>query len=608
MIGLQYLRAETARKANSCKRVSERFKTVLGLLAILALFSCAGNKDFNQKTQSQILPGADMSDVRSESMKLINKLLAEELVPGLSLALVDDQGPIWIEGFGMANTTTGDAVGIETVFRVGSLSKPITALAVLQLHQASLIDIDEPLYAQLNDFSIKRRDNQAGQITPRMLLCHHSGIQGDLRKGMFTDIPFTQVTELLHDAYLVSAPGASYSYSNLGYDLLGHLIERHSGQTFASYVDENLMLPLGMSESGFSLTPEMERSFAAGHLNGKVSHLPALRDLPALGFYSSARDMAKLMSALLQASIPQLPAEELNRMWESQAAPGDLQTTPTVALGWFVEANPVYGRLVRHGGSTIMYGAEMALLPDLGLGVVVIANGGHSNHLTRELAAAILSLAAQARGYGEIDFEPTPSTQVDAQPLLPAGGYATSLGLLMIDPQKPRLCACIIERILDLTRFEDGSFALTQESAASLPESYRILGKLRYRSQRTKGQDLLLAEFDGKEILLGNKIDPPLAGQDWRKYLGQYRIINPDKEFTFDEFSLSEENGVICLHYNAPQLSERRVRLPLKPISASEAVVQGVGRGAGETVEIIEINGKSCLRFSGYIGMPETEQ
>ncbi|MES9976567.1 MAG: serine hydrolase domain-containing protein, partial [Candidatus Thiodiazotropha sp.] len=126
-------------------------------------------------------------------MKLITRLLEEELVPGLSIALVDREGAVWLEGFGVANTRTGDRVDTGTLFRVGSLTKPVTALAVMQLVAAGRIDLDLALKDQLSGFSIRHHQQDATPLTPRQLLSHRSGLPSDLRKGMYTDTPFTKV-------------------------------------------------------------------------------------------------------------------------------------------------------------------------------------------------------------------------------------------------------------------------------------------------------------------------------------------------------------------------------------------------------------------------------
>ena len=105
-------------------------------------------------------------------MKLISRLLEEEIVPGLSIALVDGQGPVWLEGFGVANSRTGAGVDIDTLFRVGSLTKPVTAIAVLQLVAEDKIDLDFALQDQLSGFSIRHHQQDSTPLTPRQLLCH----------------------------------------------------------------------------------------------------------------------------------------------------------------------------------------------------------------------------------------------------------------------------------------------------------------------------------------------------------------------------------------------------------------------------------------------------
>ena len=216
----------------------------------------------------------------------------------------------------------------------------------------------------------------------------------------------------------------------------------------------------------------------------------------------------------------------------------------------------------------------------------------------------MLSLAANTKG-GVVKQTLVKAEASDGKTIpMASGGYATSLGLLLVDDDRTRLCACIIERILDLTRFEDGSFGLSQESAASLPESYRILGDLKFTTRQEAGEALLVASYEEEEVVLGKRIDNPGFDEAWSQRLGNYQVINPDGDFQLEEMRLSEQGGVLCLHYKAPGLSESEVRLPLQPISDKAALIQGVERGAGETIEIVEVNGQACLKFSGFIGMP----
>lgn len=354
------------------------------------MLGCVPVKTQHEHSSTTVLPDTEAVLVRHEAHRLIRSLLDEELIPGVSVALVDRNGPLWLEGFGLADNKKSIPATADTVYRVGSLSKPLTALAVMQLSTQSKISLDESLVRQLQGFAVRSHQLQKIEITPRQLLSHRSGLPSDLRKGMYTSTPFIQVTQLLKE---------------------------------------------------------------------------------------------------------------------------------------------------------------------------------HDQ-------------------------------------LIPSGGYATDLGLLMIGPDQPRLCACIIERMLDMVRFDDGSFGLTQESAADLPNAYRVLGELRFRSRRQAGKDVLLAEIDGKEMILGNRIDAHPWGQVWQQRIGNYRTLNPDGDYAIQDLQLSSQEGVLCLHYRAPHLSDSHIRVPLKPVSATEAVIEGLGRGWGETVRIVEMNGKQCLRFSGYLGEP----
>ncbi|MES9972437.1 MAG: serine hydrolase domain-containing protein [Candidatus Thiodiazotropha sp.] len=575
------------------------------LLIVLSLSSCATLN--HQADQNRLLPQGEMTVVRDESIKLITRLLEEEIVPGLSIALVDEQGPLWLEGFGVASSRTGAGVDIDTLFRVGSLTKPVTAIAVMQLVAAGRIDLDLALQDQLPDFSIRHHQQDATPLTPRQLLSHRSGLPSDLRKGMYTDTPFTKVTTLLHDEYAAYDPDRVYNYSNIGYDLLGHLIQERTGRSYADVVQQALFNPLGMHSSEFVLSAASKARLSEGHLDGQSRPLPPLRDTPALGLYTTGEDLGLLMSALLGSHIPGLPDSLLKQMFQAQTVDGQVSLGVAPGFGWFIERHPVVGKRVRHGGTTLLFGAEMMLLPEHGLGVAVLANGADSNRVAKELAATILALAATARGVVPDQTQGQIAQRRADGYDTPSGAYATDLGLLMVDAEQPRLCACIIERILDLVRFEDGSLGLTQESIRQLPDGYRVLGDLRLRETEINGMDVLVADRNGNEILLGNRVEVDQWESVWRKRLGSYRTINSDGEFSIQDLKLSDQDGVLCLHYRAPHLSDRLIRVPLQPVSPTEAVVQGFGRGGGETVQIVEVNGKQCLKFSGYMGEPREE-
>src|SRR5512136_1519669 len=139
---------------------------------------------------------------------LIKKEMNKNNITGLSIALVDDQKVVWAEGFGFADETNKAPATPETIYRAGSISKLFTATAAMQLVEQGRLDIDKPLQAYLPEFSVKSRFPDAGPITPRNIMTHHSGLPSDLLKGMWTKHPepFENVVNLIRDEYTAYPP------------------------------------------------------------------------------------------------------------------------------------------------------------------------------------------------------------------------------------------------------------------------------------------------------------------------------------------------------------------------------------------------------------------
>jgi CubicO group peptidase (beta-lactamase class C family) len=124
----------------------------------------------------------------------------------------------------------------------------------MHLSEQGEIDIDQPLFAYLPQFHIRSRFNIVEKpITVRSLVNHHSGLPTDLVKGMWSYAPFTEVASALAEEYAAYPPGLVFSYPNVDYALLGHMIQQVSGQPFTAYMNEHLFRPIGMNHSAFTL-------------------------------------------------------------------------------------------------------------------------------------------------------------------------------------------------------------------------------------------------------------------------------------------------------------------------------------------------------------------
>jgi CubicO group peptidase (beta-lactamase class C family) len=317
--------------------------------------------------------------LRSELGPLIPEVQAQLGVSGLSLVLADRHRVFWCEGFGVADAAAGGTVTPQTRFRAGSLAKPLTAAAILGRAEAGRLDIDRSLNDLLPEFRIRTRGGaEDAPVTNRAILCHHAGLPMDLAKGMWTDRSFGTVLEALHEEYLAFPPGLVFAYSNLGYSLLGVLIERASGEPFAEHLERRILKPLGMERTRFPGRRAADPDQAVGHRDGAPLEPLPIRDLPACGLETTAADLGRLIQALLgggQLDGRQvIGTQSLETMFQSQNLSSHLDMGLYTGLGWFPEEGtlPGCGRVVRHSGSTIGFGAELILLPEEGLGAPVL--------------------------------------------------------------------------------------------------------------------------------------------------------------------------------------------------------------------------------------------
>lgn len=555
---------------------------------------------------------AEIQPLRDALAPLIEAARERFEIPGLSLVLVRNDQVLWAEGFGFADRGLGLAAGPETVYRAGSLAKPLTATAVMQLAETGRIDIDQPLSAYLPAFSIRSRfDTTAAPITVRSVLSHHAGLPSDLNKGMWTDAPYTQVAGRLAEEYTAFPPDFVFAYSNVGYTLLGHMLEAVSGTDYPAYMQQRVFRPLGMRHSGLGKPGARAGAVAQGYRDGEPFDLLPIRDLPAHGLYTSAADLGRYLRALLGGGVLHgarvLTQAGVEQKCEPQNLDVPLDLDVVNGLGWFLEDGtiPGGGAVMRHGGATLVYAAEMILLPERGLGVAVLANADGSRAVVSQLAEAVLTQALDA-------VARPPSTalflaELDKQAASPepgdiAGRYATDFGLIAIRAQDPKLCACIIDETFNLIPYPNGWVGLGQAALGSLPRGLRPLAAMRFRSEHISGREVVVARKGEQRIVIGEKVPDEPVPQVWLDRVGRYEVVNPDPGFPLTDAVLKLRDGHLCMSYRLPELSAARVQVPLRPISDTEAIVLGLGRTRGETLRAISVDGEERLRYSGYIG------
>jgi CubicO group peptidase (beta-lactamase class C family) len=298
-------------------------------------------------------------------------------IPGLALALVDDKQILFMKGYGKADQT-GRSVTPETPFLLASVSKPLTAVAVMQLVEAGKVDLDAPVQRYIPEFTLA--DTSASrQITVRHLLLHTSGLPVtacDTRGHAGTLAEY--VAELQKVEPAVPA-GTRHIYCSGNYNLLGRVIETVSGQSFGQYIQEHVFAPLEMSQSFTSEALAQQAGMARGYqwffgLPLPTHHPYNPSQLPSGYMISSAEDMGHfLISQLNEGQYMGTSMMSADTIAAMQVPGTERGSKGGYGFGWVIA--PVGGvPAVWHDGVNANYHSLVLMLPEKRLGMVVLMN------------------------------------------------------------------------------------------------------------------------------------------------------------------------------------------------------------------------------------------
>jgi hypothetical protein len=245
----------------------------------------------------------------------------------------------------------------------------------------------------------------------------------------------------------------------------------------------------------------------------------------------------------------------------------------------------------------------LILLPENGVGVAVLASADGSrpivSRLAEEILARVLSATPDSQAAG-LSLEDLERVALEPEPIATEGNYVIDFGLISIRPQDAKLCACLADQTVDLTPYPGGWFGV--DGSGDLPTAVRPLAKMRFQSRRIGERDVVVAKNADKGIVLGEKVPPTAIPQSWPDRVGRYEVTNPDRQFPVADPELKLRDGQLYMSYRMPMLSSKRIQVPVRAISDSEAIVLGLSRTRGETLRAIDVGGEERLRYSGFLG------
>lgn len=329
-----------------------------------------------------------------EVARISEEARREWSAPGMSVAVVVDGKIAWAQGFGLADVENEVPARADTVYRIASISKPMTATAVMQLVERDKVHLDDHVTTYVASFP-----NRDLGLTLRHLMTHTSGIRhygpGEFDMKEHFD-RLADAFEVFENDPLLFTPGTRYSYSTYAYNLLAGVVEAASGLTFDAYMHEKIWTPAGMAatrlEQEGELVPHRAHQYVKAGGNGRVRNAP-FADLSVKwaggGVISTVEDLGRFAIALDEGKL--VKASTQDEMYRPMTLADGSKTH--YGLGWEVNVDARGRRWIAHGGGATGGSTYILRLPERRFSVAICANvqdAGDRRALAMRIADLVL--------------------------------------------------------------------------------------------------------------------------------------------------------------------------------------------------------------------------
>ncbi|QVQ50223.1 beta-lactamase family protein [Spiractinospora alimapuensis] len=327
----------------------------------------------------------------------VAELLEEHQAPGVGVAIVGDGELVGAVGHGYADIDRELPVDPATTsFHTGSAAKTYTAVAVLQLVEEGLVDLDEDVNTYLPDDARVEDTYPGDPVTLHHLLTHTAGFEERMDGMILTDPD--QVSPLgahfaSSEVERIRPPGGLVAYSNHGFGLAGLVVEEVTGVPFDEYAEDNIFTPLGMDQSGFGQMDQARERFDVPTFHDADGEpLPDyyMEEIPAGSAVATVEDMARFLLALLDADKGDgqrvLTPESVELLLSHQGGPASQVNGAGYGI-WEYQSSP---DAFTHGGDWIGAYTRYVFVPELDLGVYVAVNGSDGTAASRDLRTAVI--------------------------------------------------------------------------------------------------------------------------------------------------------------------------------------------------------------------------
>ncbi|RKG92363.1 class A beta-lactamase-related serine hydrolase [Corallococcus terminator] len=365
--------ASSARPGRFARAVASSLsRSALGALLMMGSAHAAPTESY------PLPPSSSRHEARIQQARAFaQELLKGKQLPGLSVAVAHRGQILWSEGFGFADLEQSVPVTPLTRFRVGSVSKVLTAAAVARLVEDGRLDLDAPIQKYVPSFPVK-----PWPMTTRQLAGHLAGVRhyADKDEVIFKEAKhfssITQALSLFQDDPLLYEPGTKYTYSSYGWNLVSAVVEGAAQEEFLRYLQRSVFEPLGMrhtlADHAQQLIAHRTRFYANGPM-GTHQHAPHVDNSYKWGgggLLSTAEDLVVFGSAHLQPGF--LRKETLALLFTSQKLKSGKETG--VGIGWRIGVSAQGRRILHHRGAIEGGRTMLMLFPDSQLVVALLSN------------------------------------------------------------------------------------------------------------------------------------------------------------------------------------------------------------------------------------------
>lgn len=530
---------------------------------------------------------------------------------GINVALFNSNEIIYNYNYGFANKEKRIKSDNDSLYMIGSNTKVMTALGILKLWEEGKLSLDDDIKKHIPEFEVKSYF-EYNKITIENLLMHRSGLVSDLFHLILDGTrDYHEVISELKETYLTATPGKMFSYSNVGYTVLGIVIERVSGLPYTEYIQKEIAKPLGI-QVHFLLSEEDRYLFTSSvslcyDKKGNVVEDNVSTLLPAgSNTYMSINDFVKFGQMFLKKDNVLLKRETLEFMETLNLEDPIDEEVYNVGYGLIhkqYDMGEQVGEVLGHGGNTTCHHSIFNYIPNLDVGIVVMTNSQKSIGLSATAGMTVLVEYLKEKGIA-IEENKAEHEHVECENEQFFGKYATGLGVVDIKHNDKKELITKVSKIpIRLYLCKDGYYqCMPVKAIHKIPVFKRSIQRMRLKPATYLGEDIVLFEQNGKyhktKGIIGCRYEQTEISNSFRMACGNYKVDSVKFKNLKCKCLLKVEEDVLILEIAALNV---KLNSCLKVVGENLAILQGFGRLAREMVTLQVKEDGYYLTFSGIV-------